>query len=285
MAVPVLFVIAACMGPKALLHYIEGRQRVDYAYECPLPREAIIPESVSTMSQQTEMLTEDYLKCFCVGDNATLSRSGHHFSLKHGRTTFTVPAGQLLLLMAKRPAQSQLDSAETGGGRATQGKDPEDSEQGEPSDAEPPPSKKARRSSKTPAKVIGYAKQTLSKVEKMLKELSTLSWNRDAMDKMLAKVTSKLQVLSQYRSDLDRFQLRGNDQSIILRMTSATRQLKVLQEMLSSFRLYFRDPESTARVSLLESVTRLEKSYATAIENMQLSPAVCMEAGRKPVVC
>jgi hypothetical protein len=55
--------------------------------------------------------------------------------------------------------------------------------------------------------------------------------------------------------------------------------------MLSSFRLYFRDPESTARVSLLESVTRLEKSYATAIENMQLSPAVCMEAGRKPVVC
>jgi len=271
------------MGPKALLHYIEGRQRVDYAYECPLPRVAIIPESVSTMSQQTEMLTEDCLKCFCVGDNATLTRAGHHCTLRNGRTTSTVPTGQLLFLIAqKRPAQVQLDSAEIGGGRATQGKDPEDSEEVEPSDAEPPPNKKARRSSKTPAKVIGYAKQTLSKVDKMVKELSTLTWNRDAMDKMLAKVTSKLQVLSQYRSDLDRFQLRGNDQSIILRMTSATRQLKVLQEMLSSFHLYFRDPESTARVSLLESLTRLEKSYATVIENIQLSAAVCMEAGHKP---
>ena len=88
-----------------MLNYIEGRQRVDYAYECTLPRE-------------------------------------------------------------ERPAQPQLDSAEIGGGRATQGKDPEDSEEVEPSDAEPPPNKKARRSSKTPAKVIGYAKQTLSKVTK-----------------------------------------------------------------------------------------------------------------------
>ena len=249
---------------------------MEYLYECPLPGMPVLPEQVDTMSHTTELLTPDYLKCFCVGTAATLSRSGHRCGLKMGRVTFIVPTAQLLLLRAAMSAapRTQVDSDDD-----AEGDEPKTTVCGGGSERGASQGRKRRAVSKTPAKVIGYTKQTLAKVDKVLQLVTTMSWGKESTEKLYTQVTSKLAGLTQYRADLDRLQLRSGDQSILIRMTSATRQLKVVQEMLQAFRTYFRDAADTARTRLLEALSSLDKSYATAFDTIAVSTAVLLEAG------
>ena len=73
-------------------------------------------------------------------------------------------------------------------------------------------------------------------MDKLLASVASLAWSKDSVERALARVNSKTKVMNQYRGELDRLQLRGGDQSILIRMTSATRQLKILQEVLLAMR-------------------------------------------------
>jgi hypothetical protein len=265
---------------QALLSYVEGRQRVEYSYDCPLPKSPVVPENIETMSPKTELLTSDYLRCFCVGTAAQMSRAGHELGLKKGRSVFVVPTGQLLLMRAQHnPAPAAaLPDVDAGGEDASGGDNGDGSDE---NTQEEHPRKKSRQTFKTPAKVVGYAKQTLGKVDKLLTSVASLAWSKDSVERTLARVNGKTKVMNQYRGELDRLQLRGGDQSILIRMTAATRQLKVLQEVLLAMRWYFNDSSDRARAVLLDSLMAMETSYATALDTLTLSTPVMLEAGAR----
>jgi hypothetical protein len=231
------------------------------------------------MSPKTELLTSDYLRCFCVGTAAQMSRAGHELGVKKGRSVFVVPTGQLLLMRAQHnPAPAAaLPDVDAGGGDASGGDDGDGSD--ENAQEEHPGRKKSRQTFKTPGKVVGDAKQTLGKVDKLLASVASLAWSKDSVERALARVNSKTKVMNQYRGELDRLQLRGGDQSILIRMTSATRQLKILQEVLLAMRWYFNDSSDRARPALLDSLMAMETSYATALDTLTLSTPVMLEAG------
>jgi hypothetical protein len=148
---------------------------------------------------------------------------------------FVVPTGQLLLMRAQHnPAPAAaLPDVEAGVEADGVGDDADGSDE-----QEEHPRKRSRQAFKTPAKVVGYAKQTLGKVDKLLVSVASLAWSKDSVERTLARVNAKTKVMNQYRGELDRLQLRGGDQSILIRMTAATRQLKVLQELLLAMRCY-----------------------------------------------
>jgi hypothetical protein len=266
---------------QALLSYVDGRQRHEYTYDCPLPNSPEIPTRIETMSPKTELLTSEYIRCFCVGAAAQMARAGHELVVKKGRVVFAVPTGQLLLMRAQQvPAPAAaLQDAEAGGEDASGAEHGDDiSDDGQEEDH---PRKRSRQSFKTSNKVVGYAKQTLGKVDKMLASASSMLWHRDSVERMLTRLNHKMKTMNQYRGELDRLQLRGGDQSILIRMTAATRQLKVFQEVLLAMRGYFNDASDRARPKLLDSLKVIETNYASALETLKLSTEILLEAGAR----
>ena len=105
-----------------------------------------------------------------------------------------------------------------------------------------------------------------------------MTWGRDTTDKLFKNVNSKMSILCQHRTELDRLQMRNGEQSILIRMTSASRQLKVVSDMLVAFRAFFRDATEAGRTTLLDELSSLEKRYATAFDTIEVSTQVLLEA-------
>jgi hypothetical protein len=192
---------------------------------------------------------------------------------------FVVPTSQLLSRRAQRnPAQAEALPDGDAGGEDAGGSDDGDSSDENAQDEHP--RKKSRQALKTPAQVVGYAKQSLGKVDKLLASVRFLAWSREAVERMLARVNAKTKVMNRYSGELDRLQLRVGNQ-ILVCMTAATRQLKVLQEVLLAIRRYFNDSSDRARPMLLDTLVALERSYAAALETLTLSTPIMLEAGAR----
>lgn len=277
---------------SALVAYKEGRQRYDYAYECPLPDQPVSPKVPNAMSQTTELSTHQYLHLFCAHSTAELPRAGHGVTHRDGHVTFTVPTGQLLLIRAQiqsalvpMPSTPPVSSSQSdpgshlsvlgSGGAHAVAEPPKD--EGD-SDADDHEQRRRRKSSGiTQGKKVGYAKQTLSKVSKLLEEISTMKWGRDATERAIRGISNKMTILAEYRSTLDKLHLRGDSQTILIKMTTATRQLTALQDMFLAFRQFHKDISDGARPRLLEALASVEVRYASALAGITMSTAVMLE--------
>ena len=165
------------------------------------------------------------------------------------------------------------------GASAAREQQPRDRDEGEGSDDQEGAAAGHRKSTgETQGKVVGYSKCALTRVEKVLSEFTDMPLSRDSVEKMMNSVNTRIQALQKFRGKLDKLEMREESQSLLIRMTTASRQMKLLHEVLLAFRAYYRDVSGGARDVLLGKLLSIETSFKSVIATVRFSMAMGLEA-------
>lgn len=135
-----------------------------------------------------------------------------------------------------------------------------------------------KNSGDTVRKVSGYIKSTLSRVEKLLSEFSDMPLSRGTVEKIMQGATKRTELLQKYRGQLRKFDISPESQSLLIRMTTACRQMKLLQELTTAFKTYYRDGSGSARDVLLSKISSIKTSFKSVIATVRSSVAMGLEA-------
>ena len=209
------------LGRQSITKYIEGQQRVEYFFECPLPAQPVLPAHIDDMSQTSEMSATEYLHCFCVGSSVTLPRNGHRFSSRLGRLTFVVPTQQLLVMRSSLSLAPAAVRPADGDGDAEKSDASCDGQQ----------QHKTPYSARSPIKVVGYARMILQHASKMLLWIATMT--------LYKCVADKIKLFRRQLLELERVQHFGGAQHMSTQVEDVFPKLEMAADILRALRIFF----------------------------------------------